>query len=395
MSLGDGVRRNIRTISAEESRRFTRALLALQGTAASLNDRRGADFLPWHRELCNRFEDLLRQIDPALSLHYWDWNEDPRDLFTPTFGLAEPVVSRTAAAGAAGRHPVAADAVILRAPSFHRLSALLERKHAYARRSYFGDAVVNGHVSLYDPFGMLLHANLDRLFAMWQAASGDAWRLDPTRVFGDDARDLANRLVEPWTNETLGIPAWTAGDTGSAKTYVHPSVVAPPCYDTLPVTIEVDEVTTPRQTIHFRDVHPGRTFARAASFRVSGRGNLTFSVVDGPTAPYSLLTPGRTIPAAHCATLSQEVRVWFGYKGERADTHAPEGSVTIRCDELDQSFVFRLRANTVAPGAEVRERDADDKAARQSGFLGGDEPGAVTWTWTWRSFVAGPREVSA
>src|SRR5919202_7105484 len=37
----------------------------------------GPAFLPWHRELCNRFEKLLRKYDKRLSLHYWDWNTDP------------------------------------------------------------------------------------------------------------------------------------------------------------------------------------------------------------------------------------------------------------------------------------------------------------------------------
>ena len=38
----------------------------------------GNSFIPWHRELCNRFEKLLQQVDPDVALHYWDWTEDPR-----------------------------------------------------------------------------------------------------------------------------------------------------------------------------------------------------------------------------------------------------------------------------------------------------------------------------
>src|SRR3954454_16124754 len=46
----------------------------------------GPEFLPWHREIVNRFEELVRQVNPLLSLHYWDWTEDPTAvLFTSAF----------------------------------------------------------------------------------------------------------------------------------------------------------------------------------------------------------------------------------------------------------------------------------------------------------------------
>src|SRR6187455_1209827 len=108
MALGDGIRRNIRSVSAAERALFRDAILELHkrhypGSREDIQEggvsfwfkqdeihqathvHHGPAFLPWHRELCNRFEQLLREVDPRLSLHYWDWNDDPHDLFTPEF----------------------------------------------------------------------------------------------------------------------------------------------------------------------------------------------------------------------------------------------------------------------------------------------------------------------
>jgi hypothetical protein len=125
--LGDGIRRNIATIADEERTLFVNAIRKLDDPNSSFvypnnAGHEGADangnitywdmqeqihkdahahgsdvhggpaFAPWHRVLINRLEALLRQVDPRLSLHYWDWTTDPRvatadrqALFTPTF----------------------------------------------------------------------------------------------------------------------------------------------------------------------------------------------------------------------------------------------------------------------------------------------------------------------
>src|SRR5476649_2957058 len=100
MALGDGIRRNIATVSQEERDLFIDAIKQL--TQRFYNGNRNDSppghvsywfkqdeihdsthvhgcpaFLPWHREMCNRFEASLREIHPELSLHYWDWNVDP------------------------------------------------------------------------------------------------------------------------------------------------------------------------------------------------------------------------------------------------------------------------------------------------------------------------------
>jgi hypothetical protein len=47
----------------------------------------GPAFIPWHRVLVNRMGELIRQIHPGLSLHYWDWTTDAGPL-----GLADLAV---------------------------------------------------------------------------------------------------------------------------------------------------------------------------------------------------------------------------------------------------------------------------------------------------------------
>jgi hypothetical protein len=103
MTAGDGIRRNARTIPQGERTSLLNSILALQQRRypgsrtdspaggvtfwfkqdeihAATHVHGGPAFLPWHRELINRFEVLLREIDPSVSLHYWDWNEDPHPL---------------------------------------------------------------------------------------------------------------------------------------------------------------------------------------------------------------------------------------------------------------------------------------------------------------------------
>ncbi len=92
MPIGDGIRRNIATVSQAERNRLRDAILALNQRLfpGSKNDPIPGGvsywfkqdeihdsthvhfcpaFLPWHRELMNRFEAMLREIDPMLSLH--------------------------------------------------------------------------------------------------------------------------------------------------------------------------------------------------------------------------------------------------------------------------------------------------------------------------------------
>jgi hypothetical protein len=113
MALGDGIRRDVATVSQAERDLLLNAFLELDTTkfypdGVSYWDKQedihknahfngvdvhaGPAFIPWHRVLVNRLEELIREVHPELSLHYWDWTTDPRAasagraaLFTPQF----------------------------------------------------------------------------------------------------------------------------------------------------------------------------------------------------------------------------------------------------------------------------------------------------------------------
>jgi hypothetical protein len=297
MPLGDGIRRDVAKISQVERDLFISALIALDTTkaypdkvsyfdkqeqihksahAAGQNVHHGPAFLPWHRELCNRLERLLREVDPRLSLHYWDWTTDPRvpsadrvALFTQSFMgnpnnsagtplgnfesteiTGDPLVGepgdsihdhiwRFVNEGNPGAPGIASDQDIVTAGDslptgfqFPMFRIVLESAHDTAH-GYIGGTIGRQHFSFHDPFVFLIHSNVDRLWAMWQLAPGKAWRLDPNQVYGYEstAPSITGNL-EPWSGGTRLIP-WDPSVRGNqieVKTSKHPSVVTPPLY---------------------------------------------------------------------------------------------------------------------------------------------------------------------
>lgn len=267
------MRRNIAKVSAAEREAFRDAILQLNSTSypdgTSFWDKQdaihqathvhgGPAFLPWHRELCNRFEELLQSVDSSLYLHYWDWTTDPTNspdgsggsvnLFSTgpdgfmgsSSGPAGPPlqdfpVSRFVTGGAPA---VASDNSILTsangvapAQQYQQFRFALEAAHDYIH-GYIGGTIGFGHTAFEDPFVFLLHSNVDRLFACWQRASGYAWRLDPNQVYGVEGSDPAIlENMEPWAGGS-GLRPWAPPENQQvSKTSKHPTVVAPPQYD--------------------------------------------------------------------------------------------------------------------------------------------------------------------
>lgn len=402
MALGDGIRYNIRSVTPAERTRLKNAILALQikkfpGTKTdsppggvsywfkqdeihqATHVHGEPEFLPWHRELVNRFEQMIRGVDPDLSLHYWDWNEDPHDLFDAgfmgsangdagapwlgtiydpaaaghrdaTFNPADPPNALTRNLPAGAPAPPLPDSDIISAANYNLMWNRCRTNHDYAHSSYIRGTLADGHVSFRDPFVFLLHSNVDRLYAMWQAQPGHPERLNPGTVYGPDQLALQNELLEPWSMQLSTRPWAPPENQQQVTSYVHPSVVAPPCYDTLPSQATVNQVMNPGNVINFNDVPTGEIAHRAASFQVFGCGHVTFRVSVPPGAPYSIASPlSGVVGVDHSSNLFAEARIWFAFTGGAAGTSAPAGSVTLHCDETNQDFVFALNANSISP----------------------------------------------
>lgn len=317
MALGDGIRRNIATVEPAERAMLRDALIQLNtrlypGSRTDVpapggvtwwfkqdeihrvtHVHGGPEFLPWHRELVNRFEALLRQIDPRLSLHYWDWTQDPRaipnanlgggltgplNLFTSDFmgyggatrapigapwliagyyvpgasphrdetfpgNPADPPQTVRRSVGEFGTTPASPnqDQAVVAAGDYTTMRNLLGPVHD----AMHGFVAMGGaHISFRDPFVFLLHSNVDRLFALWQTQAGVPQRLDPNLVYSPESGDpRLNGNIEPWSTghsvDQFGVehfirPWYAPENEGVPKTYKHPSVVAPPAYDTSP-----------------------------------------------------------------------------------------------------------------------------------------------------------------
>ena len=108
MALGDGIRRNIAHVEPSErdlSRCASRAEQALLPWLAHGQPARRSDLLvqagrdpsshacPWFsrvRAVAPRDREPLRRTsaggEPQLSLHYWDWTEDPRSIPNANLG---------------------------------------------------------------------------------------------------------------------------------------------------------------------------------------------------------------------------------------------------------------------------------------------------------------------
>ena len=372
MALGDGIRRNIKNVDPSERALLKDAFVQLNnrffsGTRTdtppggvswwfkqdeihqATHVHRGPEFLPWHREIVNRLEAMLRQINPQLSLHYWDWTENPTnlpnanlgggntgnlDLFTNTFmgyggtttnSIGEPWLSagyynpNAANKRDITNNPADPPENVRRSVSGSPATQLQDNNVIDA-----GDyAVMRGmledihddmhgfvnmgsqHISFRDPFVFLLHSNVDRIFAMWQFKNPQV-RLDKDTIYGTETNldvvvgshtQNVNHNVEPWSTghseDQFGAAhvtrPWSEANQGEPHTYKDLSVVTPPCYDTIQPSVVYETLN-----VDFGNIPEGLTSFRATRIKVASCHPIKFRITQNPTGNFAL-TPMGTV----------------------------------------------------------------------------------------------------
>jgi hypothetical protein len=411
MALGDGIRRSILDVDASERLMLKNAIVELHKRYFSgvrtedppggvsywfkqdeihqaTHVHGGPKFLPWHRELVNRFEIMLRQVDPRLSLHYWDWTRDATPLFTPDFmggangDAGEPWLSagfynptadpyRADAFDVAhnnpvdqprtltreytgGTFPISTDTAIVNAPDYQAMNILMIPAHDAAHVSLIGGTIADGHVSFRDPFVFLLHSNVDRLFTRWQTDPAHTDRLDPALLYGSDSSEM-NDLVEPWSTgigEYHEIRPWSAPEGMSEPhTYKALSVITPPCYDTNHTNVVRAELLTlgTPAIVLFNEVPETESATRAATFRVYGCGTATLRVRPSTPvmAPFSVLNPASGTLVMPMESLPyRDGRIWFLFTAGAVAPVADQ-AIQLECLESGQIYDVILRANII------------------------------------------------
>lgn len=419
MALGDGIRRNIALLSEAERVKYINAILKMDttksfadgvtywdkqeeihknGHAHGLDVHGGIEFVPWHRALCNHFEDLLREVDPELSLHYWDWTTDPRvapaggaALFTNifmdnangdvthllnNFESSEPGHAKVwravanVSANPDGTPAVLSDANMLNGVNdFNTLASNAHLgnggSHGIAH-TYIGGSIFDAHFSFHDPFVFFLHSNLDRLWAKWQTDPAHPERLTVAGAYSGvnatDSSSLTNDNVDPWAGGTALEP-WASDPTKKLVVkYTDLSIIIPRCYDTNQSNFYVAESENPlnaatnRYRVNFNSIPEEETSWRAAVLKVYSCDDATFRIQAGsePAAPFSIVFPphGQAV-AVHDSQATHgysEVKIWFSFTAGALGT-APQliGPVNtvIECVETGQVFNFELIADTI------------------------------------------------
>ena len=209
------VRRDSRRLTSDQQSRFMNAFTQINALSAlgplvdihanATHQMHGNPrFLPWHRIYLLRLEELLQTVDPTVCLPYWKSSEEqafPSWLlgFTPTVNLLGGPHTVNRNIGVLATLPTAADvATVMANGTFNSFGSALEGVHN-SGHVWVGGTMLSITTAPADPVFWMHHAEIDLLWAEWQAANpgqhpsltGSAAIMDPWSENEAATRDIA------------------------------------------------------------------------------------------------------------------------------------------------------------------------------------------------------------
>lgn len=166
-------------------------------------------------------------------------------------------------------------------------------------------------------------------------------------------------------------PFTPAGGLVQVKPYLDPSLVVPPCYDTLPTT--VTQVAPAAGTpLRFLDVPSGSTTARALRLTVRGCGQVQLTGVLTGDPAFSLHQATVGSPE-HDGFTTETVFLWVKYTAG-APASSANGHLRVTCAETGDVFDVDIVANSITKPAVAVSMvlDSSGSMAAPSGVPGLD-----------------------
>lgn len=160
-------------------------------------------FLSWHRDFLLKLEQAMQAIDPAAFIPYWRWSRNrsvppwmaaslPTVVVPPISGMAGETVHVSRSPHIPAGLPTAAQVASLDANTglpYNQFTGFLEGLHNTVH-NWVGGTMADITVSPSDPLFWMHHAEIDRIWSVWQANPVNAGK-GPT-LAGQDA------VMDPW-----------------------------------------------------------------------------------------------------------------------------------------------------------------------------------------------------
>jgi tyrosinase-like protein/VWA domain-containing protein len=399
----------------------------------------GSVFLPWHRELLYQFEQLLQDIDSSVTIPYWDWTraKAPGDAGYPfmhdflavdgTDGNNDRVERE---AGAPSPYPYAFDPenwsssltvfdpddglnffqrqfgefdiagtdndapdlpsndtvetgtgttfrdAISGAITYTTHRARCEDLHNLVHR-YCGGNMLR-MTSPNDPIFFLHHANIDRMWSIWQKKVAPG-----TSLYVQSSATAGHKLNDAMLFNEAGDPApFTTGATPAQMIDGHALHGDGVWYES-----DIPEIDVPPPGLSFDSIPEGLTSYKAVSFKIKGCRQVRFRITGNPTGDFGLTPMG----AEFVATPVEADDFFYGYVWVQLTAPAgavPNSSVTIHAYIIDdegyyaaaEGDEFALGDYTVTLSATTvpRENNAVALVLDRSGSMGANAGGTST-----------------